>query len=112
MFLEDTLSRAPLPSTCLSNNSLRLEHEEVCRVVELENVKVAGFLRISNEGLENIQPLTEDSQLQELKKTVLKGDQKQYKKLSKVLVNTGHTVMKSWCCAVQGRSSDYSYVSA
>ena len=73
MFLADTLSRAPLPSTAPPTNCLRPEHEEVCRL-DLENVNAAEFLRISNDGLENIQHLTEaDNQLQCLKMTVLQG---------------------------------------
>ena len=73
MFLADTLSRAPLPSTAPPTNCLRPEHEEVCRL-DLENVNAAEFLRISNDGLENIQRLTEaDNQLQRLKMTVLQG---------------------------------------
>ena len=73
MFLADTLSRAPLPSTAPPTNCLRPEHEEVCRL-DLENVNAAEFLTISNDGLENIQRLTEaDNQLQHLKMTVLQG---------------------------------------
>ena len=72
MFLADTLSRAPLPSTAPPSNCLRPEHE-VCRL-DLENVNAAEFLRISNDGMENIQRLTEaDNQLQRLKMTVLQG---------------------------------------
>ena len=73
MFLADTLSRAPLPSTAPPTNCLRPEHEEICRL-DLEDVNAAKFLRVSNNGLRNIQRLTEaDNQLQHLKMTVLQG---------------------------------------
>ena len=73
MFLADTLSRAPLPSTAPPTNCLRPEHEEICRL-DLEDVNAAEFLRISNNGLRKVQRLTEaDNQLQHLKMTVLQG---------------------------------------
>ena len=73
MFLADTLSRAPLPDVGPPKNCLRLEHEEVCRL-DLEDVNTAEFLRVSNDGLKNIQRLTKaDKQLQCLKRTVLEG---------------------------------------
>ena len=73
MFLADTLSRAPLPSTGPPATCLRPEHEEICRL-DLEDVNAAEFLRVSNDGLKNIQRLTEaDNQLQRLKMTVLQG---------------------------------------
>ena len=49
MFLADTLSRAPLPSTAPPpppKHCFRPEHEEVCRL-NLEGVNAAEFLRIS-----------------------------------------------------------------
>ena len=73
MFLADTLSRAPLLDVGPPKNCLRPEHEEVCRL-DLEDVNAAEFLRISNDGLKNIQRPTEaDEQLQCLKRTVLEG---------------------------------------
>ena len=73
MFLADTLSRAPLPDVGPPKNCVRPEHEEVCRI-ELEDVNAAEFLRVSNDGLKNIQRLTvADEQLQCLKMTVLEG---------------------------------------
>ena len=73
MYLAVTLSRAPLPEVDPPRNSLRPKHEEVCRV-ELEKVNAAEFLRVSKDGLRNIQSLTEaDEQLQSLKATVLRG---------------------------------------
>ena len=73
MFLADTLSRAPLPSTDPPKHCSRPEHEEVCRL-NLESVNVAEFVRISSDGLKNIQRLTEaDNQLQRLTMTVLRG---------------------------------------
>ena len=67
MFLADTLSRAPLPDVGPPKNCVRPEHEEVCRI-ELEDVNAAEFLRVSNDGLKNIQRLTvADEQLQCLK---------------------------------------------
>ena len=73
MFLADTLSRATLPSTGPSVTCLRPEHEEIC-CLDLEDVNAAEFLRVSNDGLKNIQPLTEaGNQLQHLKMTVLQG---------------------------------------
>jgi len=73
MFFADTLSRAPLPSIVPSATCLRPEHEEICRL-DLEDVNAAEFLRISNDGLKDIQRLTEaDNQLQRLKMTVLQG---------------------------------------
>ena len=73
MFLADTLSRALLPSTTTPKHCFRPEHEEVCRL-NLEGVNAAEFLRISNDGLKNIERLTEaDNQLQRLKMTVLRG---------------------------------------
>ena len=59
MFLADTLSRAPLPSTAPPTNCLRPEHEEICRL-DLEDVNAAEFLRVSNNGLRNIQRLTQN----------------------------------------------------
>lgn len=58
MYLADTLSRAPLPEVDPHRNRLRPEHEEVC-LVELEKVNAAEFLRVSKDGLRNIQRLTE-----------------------------------------------------
>ena len=73
MFLADTLSRAPLPDVGPPKNCLRPEHEEVCRL-DLKDVNTAEFLRVSNDGLKNIQRLTKaDEQLQCLKRTVLEG---------------------------------------
>jgi len=73
MFLADTLSTAQPPSTASPKNCFRPEHEEVCRL-NLEGVNAAEFLRISNDGLKNIQHLTEaDNQLQHLRATVLWG---------------------------------------
>ena len=42
MFLADTLSRAPLPSTDPPKHCSRPEHEEVCRL-NLESVNAAEF---------------------------------------------------------------------
>ena len=73
MFLADTLSRAPLPNTDPPKHCSRPEHEEVCRL-NLESVNAAEFVRISSDGLKNIQRLTEaDNQLQRLRMTVLRG---------------------------------------
>ena len=73
MFLADTLSRAPLPSTGPPATCLRPEHEEIC-CLDLEDVNAAKFLKVSNDGLKNTQRLTEaDNQLQHLKMTVLQG---------------------------------------
>ena len=73
MYLADTLFRAPLAELDPPRNRLRPEHEEVCRV-ELEKVNAAEFLRVSKEGLRNIQHLREaDEQLQSLKATVPRG---------------------------------------
>ena len=72
MFLDDTISRAPLPSTDPPKHCSRPEHEEVCSLT-LESVNAAEFLRISSDGLKNIQRLTEaDNQLQRLRMTVLR----------------------------------------
>ena len=72
MFLADTLSRAPLPSTDPPKHCCRPEHEEVCRL-NLESVNAAEFVRISSDGLKNIQCLTEaDNQLQRLRMAVLR----------------------------------------
>ena len=43
MFLADTLSRAPLPSTALPKHCLRPEHDEVCRL-NLEGVNAAKLI--------------------------------------------------------------------
>ena len=73
MWLAGTLSRAPLPYINPPQGHLRPEHEVVCRI-ELEDVNAAVFLRLSKDGLRNIQRLTEsDEQLQCLKSTVLLG---------------------------------------
>ena len=73
MYLADTLSRAPLPEMYPPRNRLQPDHEEVCRV-DLEQVNAAEYLRISRDGLQNIQRLTErDKQLQSLKTIVLRG---------------------------------------
>ena len=73
MFLADTLSRAPIPSTGPPKHCLRPKDEEICRL-NLEGVHAAEFLRISNDGLQNIQRLTgADNQLQQLKMTVQEG---------------------------------------
>ena len=73
IFLADTLSRAPLPSTDPPKHCSRPEHEEVYRL-NLESDNAAEFMRISSDGLKNIQRLTEaDNQLQRLRMTVLRG---------------------------------------
>ena len=73
MFLADSLSIAPLPSTDPPKHCSRPDHEEVCRL-NLESVNVAEFVRISSDGLKNIQRRTEaDNQLQRLRMTVLWG---------------------------------------
>ena len=73
MFFADTHSSAPLLSTAPPKHCLRPEHKEVCRF-NLEGVNVAEFLRISNDGLKNIQRPTEaDNQLHRLRMTVLWG---------------------------------------
>ena len=81
MFLVDTLSRTPLPSTGPPATCLRPEHEEICRL-DLEDVNAAEFLRLSNDGLKNIQCLTEaDNQLQRFKMTVLQETKQQLEPL-------------------------------
>ena len=73
MWLVDTLSRAPLPYINPPQGHLRSEHEVVCHI-KLEDVNAAEFLRLSKDGLRNIQHQTEsDEQLQCLKSTVLVG---------------------------------------
>ena len=73
MWLADTLSRAPLLYINTPQGHLRSEHEVVSRI-ELEDVNAAEFLRLSKDGLRNIQRLTvSDEQLQCFKSTVLVG---------------------------------------
>ncbi|KAK2549603.1 Uncharacterized protein P5673_029852 [Acropora cervicornis] len=62
-----------LPGEYHLEHCSRPEHEEVCRL-NLESVNAAEFVRISSDGLKNIQRLTEaDNQLQRLRMTVLRG---------------------------------------
>ncbi|XP_032237818.1 uncharacterized protein K02A2.6-like [Nematostella vectensis] len=73
MYLADTQSRAPLPEVGPAKNSLRPEHEDVCRL-DIEQVNPTEFLRVSDDGLKRIQKETEcDEKLQRLKETVLQG---------------------------------------
>ena len=73
MYLADTLSRGHFPEVHPPGSWLQPDYEEVCGV-DFEQVNAAEFLRISRDGLQNIQRLTEkDKLLQGFNTTVLRG---------------------------------------
>lgn len=97
MFLTNTLSRAPLPSTAPLKHCLKPQHKEV-GCLNLDSVNTAEFVRISNNGLKNMQCLTEaNDQLQQLRMTVLQGWPETKQEIEPLIESIGRTVTKLEC---------------